>query len=63
MTGYDALMDRVQKMPEAAQGIPVLALLRGLARTEGDKLVWRLELTEDQKITVNGVDLRKLGGH
>jgi len=63
MTGYDALMDRVQKMPEAAQGIPVLALLRGLARTEGDKLVWRLALSEDQKITVNGVDLRKLGGH
>lgn len=62
MTGYDALMDRVQKMPEAMQAIPVLALVRGLARTEGDKLVWRLAMTEDQKITVNGVDLRKLGG-
>ncbi len=62
MTGYDALMDRVQKMPEAMQVIPVLALVRGLARTEGDKLVWRLAVTEDQKITVNGVDLRKLGG-
>ena len=62
MTGYDALMDRVQKMPEAMQAIPVLALVRGLARTEGDKLVWRLAMTDDQKITVNGVDLRKLGG-
>lgn len=62
MTGYDALMERVQKLPEAMQAIPVLALVRGLARTEGDKLVWRLALTEDQKITVNGVDLRKLGG-
>ena len=62
VTGFDALMERIQKMPEAMQIIPALALVRGLGRSDGDKLVWRLVLTEDQKITVNGVDLRKLGG-
>ncbi|MSP05269.1 MAG: DUF2125 domain-containing protein [Acetobacteraceae bacterium] len=62
VTGFDALIERIQKIPEVMEIIPALVLVRGLGRSEGDKLVWRLALTEDQKIMVNGVDLRKLGG-
>ena len=62
VTGFDALMDRAQKMPEAAQAVPALALLKGLGKTEGDRLVWRLSLTDDKKVLVNGMDLAKLGG-
>ena len=63
ITGFDALMELAQKLPEAKQAIPLLALVRGLARAEKEKLVWRLALTEDQKVTINGIDLRKLGAH
>jgi len=63
ITGFDALMEMAQKLPEAKQAIPLLALVRGLARAEKEKLVWRLALTEDQKVTINGIDLRKLGAH
>lgn len=61
MTGFDALMDRAQKLPEAGMAIPVLALLGGLAKTEGDKKVWRLTFSEDQKVLVNGMDITKIG--
>ena len=62
MTGFDALMDKAQKMPDATAAIPVFALLRGLARAEKEKLVWRIVLAEDMKVTVNGVDITKLAG-
>lgn len=61
MTGFDALMDRAQKMPEAGMAIPMLALLKGLGKTEGDRLIWRLTVAEDQKVLVNGMDISKLG--
>jgi hypothetical protein len=61
MTGFDALMDRAQKMPEAGMAIPVMALLKGLGKAEGDRLVWRLTVSEDQKVLVNGMDITKLG--
>lgn len=61
MTGFDALMDRAQKIPEGGMAIPVMALLKGLAKTEGDRLVWRLTVSEDQKVLVNGMDITKLG--
>jgi len=61
MTGFDALMDRAQKLPEAGMAIPVLALLGGLAKTEGDKKIWRLTFSEDKKVLVNGMDITKIG--
>jgi len=62
ITGFDALMDKAQKMPEGAMALPVMALLKGLAKTEGDRLIWRIAFSEDKKVLVNGMDISKLGG-
>jgi hypothetical protein len=63
ITGYDALMEKVSKLPEGAQALPVLALLGGLSKTEGNRKVWRLALTPDNKMTVNGMDISKIAGN
>ena len=54
--GMDALMAEANKKPELRMALPVLAMARGMARVEGDKLVWDIALSETQAL-VNGVDL------
>ena len=61
LTGFDALMQRVQAIPEAAQAIPVLLLMKGLSKTDGGQLVWDIALSEDNKLLVNGTDIAKMG--
>jgi hypothetical protein len=56
----DSLMSKVSQEPTLAQAVPVLAMARGLAKSEGDKQVWHIEADNNNVVTVNGVDLRSL---
>jgi hypothetical protein len=60
-TGLDALTEKVRSEPELQQALPFLMMLRGLARPDGDKLVWNIA-SDNGSLTVNGVDLSQLGG-
>jgi len=41
------------------QAAPILLMARGLARPDGDKLVWDLAISDSQAL-VNGVDVMAL---
>ena len=58
-TGLDKLMSRASQDPVLAQSVPVLAMARGLAKTEGDKQSWHIEAANNG-VLINGVDLRSL---
>ena len=58
--GLDELIDQVRAKPELQQALPILIMLRGLARAEGDHLVWNVAV-HDGTFTVNGTDLSELG--
>ncbi|MEJ0018252.1 MAG: hypothetical protein WDN25_17165 [Acetobacteraceae bacterium] len=60
-TGLDDLTTEARTHPELQQALPVLIMLRGLARPEGQRLVWDV-VSDGPKITVNGLDLSQLGG-
>jgi hypothetical protein len=59
--GLDELIDQVRDKPELQQALPILIMLRGLARTDGDHLVWDVE-AHDGTFIVNGTDLSQLLG-
>ena len=53
---------RLQSLsPELAQAIPVLLMVRGLGKAEGNRLIWDLAITDEQAL-VNGVDVMKMAG-
>lgn len=58
--GLDQLIDQVRDKPEMQQALPILIMLRGLARTDGDHLVWDVAV-HDGSFIVNGTDLSQLG--
>jgi hypothetical protein len=59
ITGFDALTDRIGEDPQLQQALPFLILARGLARNEGNALIWDIVFTPTG-LTVNGVDPRSL---
>jgi len=59
VTGFDALADQVRSDPQLQQALPFLILARGLARNEGNALIWDIVFTPTG-LTVNGVDPRSL---
>jgi hypothetical protein len=61
LTGFDALMAQAQDDPNLRDAAPVLILARGLAKPEGDHLVWDVVASESGA-TVNGVDISSLAG-
>ncbi len=61
LTGFDALMAQAQGDPNLRAAAPVLIVARGLAKTEGDHLVWDVVASE-KGATVNGVDISGLAG-
>lgn len=61
-TGLDALIDRARDDPTQQQAIPVLIMLRGFARQEGDHLVWNV-VAKDGAVSVNGIALMQPHGH
>jgi hypothetical protein len=59
---FDALVKTVQKdQVLGPQALPVLLLIRGLAKPDGDNLVWEIAY-EGGAITVNGTDLSAITG-
>ena len=59
---FDVMMQKVSAIPALAQqAIPVLALMKGIGHTVGDKIVWDISYKND-KILVNNVDLAAMGG-
>jgi hypothetical protein len=59
VTGFDALSDRIREDPQLQQALPFLILARGMARSEGNTLIWDIVFTPNG-LTVNGVDPRTL---
>lgn len=60
-TGFDALTQKAHDDPDLQQGLPVLVMLRGLAKPDGEKLVWDIA-SDGHKTTVNGLDISQLTG-
>jgi hypothetical protein len=58
-TGMEALMGEAGKDPALQLAMPFLVMIRGLARAEGDRLVWDMAITKDQAL-VNGVDVMSM---
>jgi hypothetical protein len=57
VTGLDALILHARKLPNAAQSMAMLAMAKGFGKTQGDKTVWHIAISPDNKILVNGVDM------
>jgi hypothetical protein len=60
-TGIDELTAQARTNADLQQALPALIMLRGLAKPEGDRLVWEIA-SEGTSVTVNGIDLSQLGG-
>lgn len=60
-TGLDELTAQARTNPDLQQALPVLIMLRGLAKPDGNRLVWVI-VSEGTTVTVNGIDLSQLGG-
>jgi len=56
LTGMDPLMRLIGQTPETKAGMPVLIMLKGLGKVEGNATVWRIAYAGN-KITVNGTDI------
>ncbi len=59
-TGLDDLSTQARTNPDLQQALPVLILLRGLAKPDGKKLVWDI-VSDGPTVTVNGLDLSQIG--
>ncbi len=55
-TGLDELMQQARGNPNLKQVLPFLAMARGFARPEGDRLVWDI-VAGKAGLTVNGIEL------
>ena len=60
-TGFDDLVTQARSNPDLQQALPVLIMLRGMAKPDGKRLVWDV-VSDGPTVTVNGLDLSKLGG-
>jgi len=59
-TGFDELTAQARSNPDLQQALPVMVMMRGLAKPDGQKLVWDI-VSDGPSVTVNGLDLSKLG--
>lgn len=55
-SGFDTLMSQAASDPALRRSLPVLAVMRGFARQEGNRLMWDV-LEENGRLTVNGIPL------
>jgi len=60
-TGFDELTAQARSNPDLQQALPVMVMMRGLAKPDGQKLVWDI-VSDGPSVTVNGLDLSQLGG-
>jgi hypothetical protein len=58
-TGFDQLVQDAMKTPALGQAVPALAIMRSLAQTQGQALVWAVRL-DNNVVTVNGRDIDNL---
>ena len=61
-TGVDALIQQAAGNPDLQRAFPLIAMVRGFARPEGDHLVWDI-VASPAGITVNGVPIGPGRGH
>ena len=54
--GLDDLMQQARNNPALQQALPFLAMARGFARQEGDRLVWDI-IAGKNGVMVNGMEL------
>ncbi|HME25310.1 MAG TPA: hypothetical protein VKI44_28945 [Acetobacteraceae bacterium] len=59
--GFDDLVAKARTNPDLQQALPVLIMLRGLAKPDRKRLVWDI-VSDGPTVTVNGLDLSQLGG-
>ena len=59
-TGLDDLSTQARTNPDLQQALPVLIMLRGLAKADGKTLVWDI-VSDGPTVTVNGLDLSQMG--
>ncbi len=59
--GVDALLERVQGQPKLQQATPLIFLAKGMARAQGDALVWDIVLG-DGVPTINGTTFGQPAG-
>ena len=59
--GLDDLLVHAQADPMLQRAVPVLILLKGIAKTTGDRALWQVTLANG-KTLVNGVDLAAMAG-
>ncbi|HVZ09352.1 hypothetical protein [Rhodopila sp.] len=52
--GVDATLAHIQTNPDTRKALPLILLAKGMARTEGDRLVWDVRF-ENGTVTVNDV--------
>jgi hypothetical protein len=60
LTGIEAIMTALQSAPPemGAQDIlPMIAMAQGLAKPEGDALVWEVNMAPTGAVSVNGMEL------
>jgi len=60
-TGFDDLTAQARNSPELQSALPALIMLRGLAKQDGERLVWDV-VSDGPRTTVNGLDLSQLTG-
>lgn len=58
-TGFDDLATQARTNPDLQQALPVLVMLRGMAKPDGKRLVWDI-VSDGPTVTVNGLDLTQL---
>ncbi len=65
LKGLDQIMAAIQAAPPEMglqQGAPMIIVAKGMAKTEGEYLTWKIESTPQGSFTVNGIDPTKMGG-
>ncbi len=60
-TGFDDLTKQARENADLQMALPVLVMMRGLAKPDGEKLVWDV-VSDGPKLTVNGIDMSALTG-
>ena len=61
-TGLDELIKRANAVPSLAQAMPVLFMLKGMGKQEGDKAVWNITY-HDRRLLINGNDMSRVLPH
>jgi hypothetical protein len=60
-SGFDDLTALAGTDPDVQRALPILIMLRGLAKPDGKRLMWDIAIN-GLAVTVNGIELSQLGG-